>query len=229
MYCPKRKLPKAVFEAPYIPPVSDGSGNDRKLMRSAAALLEAAGWTIKNGQRVNAKGEVFEIEFPITDVTSERLLGPYVKVLSALGIVTTIRKLDPAQYERRRKAFDYDIVSARFTMSLTPGAELKGFFSSASAAQEGSWNVSGVADPAIDHLLARIGEAQSREDLNVAARALDRVLRAGHYWVPQWYKASHTLAVWDKFGRPATKPAFDRGILDTWWIDAEKMKRLKQN
>ena len=223
------KLPKAVFEAPYVPPVSDGSGNDRKMMRSAAGLLEAAGWQIKNGQRVNAKGEVFEIEFPIQDVTSERLLAPYVKVLQGLGIVTSIRKLDPAQYERRRKAFDYDIVSARFTMSLTPGAELKGFFSSASAAQEGSWNLSSVADPAIDYLLARLGEAKSREELNVAARALDRVLRAGHYWVPQWYKASHTLAVWDKFGRPATKPAFDRGILDTWWIDAEKAKKLKQN
>ncbi len=223
------KLPKSVFGEPYIPPVSDGTGTDKKLMRQAVKLLDEAGWALKDGRRTNAKGEVLEIEFPITDVTSERLLTPYVKNLQAIGIVTSIRKLDPAQYERRRKSFDYDIVSGRFTMSLTPGAELKSYFSSQSAKIDGTPNLSAISDPAIDDLLTKIGEAKSREELNTAARALDRVLRAGNYWVPQWYKASHTLAVWDKFGRPATKPAYDRGILDTWWIDAEKAKKLKQN
>jgi microcin C transport system substrate-binding protein len=66
-------------------------------------------------------------------------------------------------------------------------------------------------------------------ELEVAGRALDRVLRAGHYWVPQWNKASHTLAHWDKFARPAVKPAFDRGIVDTWWFDAAKAAKLKGN
>jgi microcin C transport system substrate-binding protein len=68
--------------------------------------------------------------------------------------------------------------------------------------------------------------AKSREELNVAARALDRVLRAGHYWVPHWYKASNNIAYWDKFSRPETKPRFDRGVLDTWWYDETKAAKL---
>jgi microcin C transport system substrate-binding protein len=225
----RAKLPKAVFTEPYVPPVSDGTGNDRKLMREAGRLLSAAGWDVKNGVRTNARGEAFAIEFMTNDPTSERLLAPYVKNLQALGITTSIRLVDPAQYERRRKSFDYDVLSARFVLGITPGPELRSFFGSETAVIEGSYNLSGIADPVIDHLIARLAEAKSRGDLVTAARALDRVLRAGHYWVPQWYKASHTLALWDKFSRPAVKPAFDRGIVDTWWFDTEKAARLKPN
>jgi microcin C transport system substrate-binding protein len=221
------KLPKSVFEAAYVPPVSDGTGNDRKLMREAGRLLAEAGWDIKNNQRTNAKGEVLSIEFMINDTSSERLLAPYVKNLQAVGIVTTIRVVDTAQYERRRKSFDYDIVTARFTMSLTPGPELRSYYASTTANTEGAFNLAGIQDPVIDDLLTRIGEAKSRADLEIAARALDRVLRAGHYWVSQWNKATHTLAIWDKFGRPAVKPAFDRGIIDTWWFDPAKAAKLK--
>ena len=78
-------------------------------------------------------------------------------------------------------------------------------------------------------LTAVSASAKTRPELVTAIRALDRVLRAGHYWVPQWYKASHSLAYWDRFGRPAQKPAYDRGIIDTWWIDSEKAAKLKQN
>jgi microcin C transport system substrate-binding protein len=83
----------------------------------------------------------------------------------------------------------------------------------------GSLNLAGIKDPAVDALVEKIIGAPSREEMNSAARALDRVLRAGHYWVPHWYKPSHTIAYWDKFGRPETKPKFDRGILDTWWSE----------
>ncbi len=220
-------LPKSVFDVPYVPPASDGTGNDRKLMREAGQLLSAAGWDIKNGVRTNAKGETFTIEFMTNDPSSERLLAPYVKNLQAVGITTAIRLVDPAQYERRRKAFDYDLLSARFVLGVTPGPELRSFFGSEAAALEGSFNLAGIADPVVDALIVKLAEAKSRPDLEVAARALDRVLRSGNYWVPQWYKASHTIAAWDKFSRPATKPDYDRGIVDTWWFDAEKAARLK--
>ena len=75
-------------------------------------------------------------------------------------------------------------------------------------------------------LVERVIAAKNREELTTAARALDRVLRAGHYWVPHWYKASNNIAYWDKFSRPETKPRFDRGILDTWWYDATKAAKL---
>ncbi|MGH6820943.1 MAG: hypothetical protein ACREDU_08810, partial [Methylocella sp.] len=85
------------------------------------------------------------------------------------------------------------------------------------------------SDPAVDALIERVIAAKSREELETAARALDRVLRAGHYWVPHWYKASNTIAYWDKFSRPETKPRFDRGILDTWWYDEAKAATLAAN
>ena len=59
-----------------------------------------------------------------------------------------------------------------------------------------------------------------------AARAVDRVLRAGHYWVPQWYKGAHNLAFWNKFSWPEMKPKYERGALETWWYDAEKAAKL---
>ncbi len=225
----KDKLSPAVFETAYVPPVSDASGQDRKMLGDAARLLSEAGWEVKGGKRVNAQGETLDIEFLITDPTSERLLSGYVKNLGALGVNAQIRRVDEAQYQRRLKSFDYDVVIARFSMLLTPGLELKQYFGSEAAATDGSRNLAGIKDPVIDALLDKVTSAKTRNDLDTATRALDRVLRAGHYWVPHWFKASHTVAHWNKFGWPGKKPDYDRGIIDTWWYDAEKGAKLKTN
>lgn len=224
----RAKLPPEVFGEPYSPPVSDASGSDRRLLREAARLLDAAGWKIKDGKRVNDKGEALEIEFLVNDPTSERLTGPYVKNLQAIGIVATIRRVDPAQYERRTKAFDYDIKIQRYSMRLTPGVELKNFWGSEAANAEGSFNLAGIRDPVIDALIEKVMAAQTRAEMVTATRAIDRVLRAGHYWVPHWYKASHNMVYWNKYSRPAIKPLYDRGV-ETWWYDAEKAAKLKPN
>jgi len=223
----RAQLPAEVFEAPYTAPVSDGSGQDRKLLREAARLLSEAGYEVKGGKRTDARGETLSLEFLITDPVSERILLPYAKNLEALGIAASVRRIDPAQYERRVKAFDFDVVTTRYVLRLTPGGEMRNFWSSEAAKTEGSFNLAGISQPAIDALIAKAVEARSREDLLAATRALDRVLRAGHYWVPQWYKAAHNIAYWDKFARPATKPRYDRGILDSWWYDADKAAKLK--
>ena len=68
--------------------------------------------------------------------------------------------------------------------------------------------------------------ADTRAELTTACRALDRVLRAGRYWIPMWSKAAHWLAYWDMYGRPATKPKYDRGVPATWWYEEEKAKRI---
>lgn len=224
----KDKLPAEVFGEPYVPPVSDGSGSDRKLLREAARLLEDAGWKIKDSKRTNDKGELLDIEFLVNDPTSERLIGPYVKNLQAIGVPATIRRVDPAQYERRTKSFDYDVKIQRYVMRLTPGVELKNYWGSESANAEGSFNLSGIKDPVIDALIDKVMAAQSRSEMVTATRAIDRVLRAGHYWVPHWYKASHGMVYWNRFSRPAVKPLYDRG-LDTWWFDADKASKLKSN
>ena len=224
----KADLPKEVYGDAYVPPISDGSGSDRKLLGEAHRLLVAAGYTLAGGKRVDAKGAQFEIEFMSSDATSERLLGPYVKNLNALGINATIRTIDAAQYERRVKSFDFDIMIQRFVMSLVPGVELKNYFASATAEVEGSRNLAGIRSKVIDTLIEKVTAARSRAELIAATRAMDRVVRAGHYWVPHWYKASHTIAYWDKFSRPAKKPDFARGVIDSWWYDAVKAAKLQK-
>jgi microcin C transport system substrate-binding protein len=223
------KLPPEVFGEPYRPPVSDGSGSDRRLLREAARLLDEAGWVLKDGKRVNAKGEALEIEFLTVEPTFERIIAPFIRNLQAIGVQGYIRRVDAAQENRRRKSFDFDIVTARYVLALTPGVEVRSFWSSQSAATEGSYNLAGISDPVVDALITRILEARSRAELVAATRALDRVLRAGHYWVPHWYKAAHHVVHWDRFGRPPEKPKYQRGILDTWWFEPGKAARLGMN
>ncbi len=215
-----------VFGEPVMPPVSDGSGQDRKLLREASRLLDEAGWKTDGTVRKNAKGETLDVEFLIDGPAFERVLGPYVKNLKLIGINASIRTVDAAQYQQRIENYDFDVTVSRFMAGLTPGDGLRVFFSSASAKTPGTYNMSGVASPEIDALIDKVVEAPSRAELDTAGRALDRVLRAEVFWVPNWHKASHWLAYWDKFSRPATKPKYDRGIVDTWWYDEAKAKRI---
>ena len=211
-----------VFLTPELPPISDGSGQDRKLLRQASELLDQAGWANDNGLRKNARGETLSAEFLIENPSFERILAPYVKNLKLLGVDASIRIIDDAQYQSRREAFDYDILSSRFASDVTPGTGLRVFFGTASANAPGSFNVSGVASPAIDALIEQVVSADSRKQLDIAGRALDRILRAEHFWVPNWHKDSYWIAHWDRFGWPTVKPKYDRGIVDTWWYDAAK-------
>ncbi len=127
------------------------------------------------------------------------------------------------------KSFDFDVSIERYTLRLTPGVELKSFWGSGAAAMDGSFNLSGIKDPAVDALIDKVTQARSRADLLTATRAIDRVLRASHYWVPHWYKASHNIAYWNKFSRPAVQPKYDPGVIDTWWYDAEKAAKLTKS
>ena len=213
------QLPAAVFEAPaYLPPVTDGSGNNRAQLRRAGQLLDEAGWKVSGRVRKNAAGETLKIEFLDDNPAFERITMPYIQNLQRLGIEATLRQIDSPQMQLRLKTYDFDLTAGRFVMSPTPGVELNVFFSSASAAQDGGYNLSGVSSPAIDALIAAIASADTREANAEAVRALDRVLRAEHLWVPHWNKASHSFAWWDRYGRPAEKPAYSRGVLDRWWL-----------
>lgn len=222
----RKTLRPEVFGEAVVPPVSDGSGQDRKLLRKASQLLDEAGWVQHGTARKNARGETLDIEFLIESPIFERILGPYVKNLKLLGINASIRTVDDAQYQSRTESYDYDVISSRFMAGLTPGDGLRIFFGSESASRPGTYNMSGVASPEIDALIDKVVEAKSRAELDVAGRALDRVLRAEQFWVPNWHKGSHWVAYWDKFGRPDVKPKYDRGIVDTWWYDEAKANRI---
>jgi len=222
------RVPDEVFGAPFVPPVSDGSGADRALLRKANQLLLEAGCQIKDGRRVDARGEPIAIEFLIDEPSFQPHHMPFIKNLATLGIEANLRIVDAVQYRKRLDEFDFDIVVQRFTFSSTPGESLRSYFSSQAAGLKGSQNLAGIADPAIDAMIDRIVAADSRPALVTACRALDRLLRAGRYWIPHWYKASHWLAYWDVFGRPPHKPKYARGVLETWWYDAGKAAKLEQ-
>ncbi|MGA0533783.1 extracellular solute-binding protein [Hansschlegelia sp. KR7-227] len=219
------KIPDEAFGEPLTPPVSDGSGQDRKLLREGLRLLREAGYTVKDGRAVNAAGEALTIEFLEFDPGLDPHVSSYIKNLKVLGVQASIRQVDPAQYQQRANAFDYDVVSQRLSMAETPGEGLRQVYSSESATIPGSQNMSGVANPAIDALVETIIAAKSRDELNVACRALDRVLRSLRSWVPAWYKDVHTLAYWDAFSHPADKPRYARGAPETWWWDQDKAER----
>ena len=222
----KSSLRPEVFGPAVLAPVSNGSGQDRALLQKASTLLDDAGWKTDGTLRRNAAGQTLDVEFLIESPVFERVLGPYVKNLKLIGINATIRTVDDAQYLKRTKDFDFDVVGSRFSSSQTPGDELRVFFGSQSANAPGSYNLSGVASPAIDALLDKVVEARSRADLNTTGQALDRVLRAEQFWVPNWYKSTYWVAYWDRFGRPGIQPKYDRGIVDTWWYDEAKANRI---
>ena len=220
------KLPDEVFGEPYVPPVTDGSGQDRQWLRRGAQLLNDAGYTLNKGKRVLPSGKPITIEFLIDEPTFQPHHLPYIKNLSVLGIDATLRVVDPVQYRARVDGFDFDITVERFSFSATPGDSLRTFFSSQAAATKGTQNLAGIADPAVDTLVDIIIAAKTRAELTAACKALDRVIRAGRYWIPHWYKASHWIAYWDVFGHPASKPRYFRGIPETWWYDRDKAAKL---
>jgi microcin C transport system substrate-binding protein len=223
------KVPDEVFGEPFVPPVSDGSGQDRSLLRKASQLLQDAGCSIKDGKRVFPTGERFRLEFLIDEPTFEPHHMPFIKNLGVLGIEASLRIVDPVQSRARRDDFDFDITIDRFSFSTVPGDSLRSFFSSQAAATKGSNNLAGMADPAIDALIDALVAADSRPALITACRALDRVIRSGRYWIPQWYKASHWIAYWDVFGHPVAKPRYARGAPETWWYDPDKAGKLPQS
>jgi microcin C transport system substrate-binding protein len=222
------QVPDEVFGEPFVPPVSDGSGQDRNLLRRATSLLQEAGYLIKGGKRISPKGEAIKAEFLIDEPSFQPHHATLIKNLATLGIQANLRIVDPVQYRRRVDDFDFDLIVQRFGFSTTPGDSLRSYFSSQAAALKGSQNLAGIGDPVIDELIERIIAADTRSGLVTACKALDRVIRSGRYWIPHWYKPSHWLAFWDVFGRPAKKPRFGRGIPETWWYDRAKAAKLDE-
>ena len=224
------EVPDEVFGMPFVPPVSDGSGQDRTLLRKASQLLNDAGLVIKDGKRLLPNGEVFKVEFLIDEPSIQPHHAPYVKNLGTLGIEASVRMVDPVQYRARVEDFDFDMTIQRFSMSATPGDGMRPFFTSQAAQTKGSYNLAGISNPAIDALIEKILGAENRADLTVACRAFDRVFRAGRYWVPQWYRTNHPVAYWDQFAHPEKLPRYAQGTgaPEIWWFEASKAAKLEQ-
>ncbi len=217
------KVPPEVFTTPYKNPVGGSAEAMRANLREAARLLKEAGFQIRDHRLVGRDGKPVTVEFLIRDPGDERGLGFYKPNLERLGISATIRLVDSVQYENRLRNFDFDIVTTVWAQSISPGNELRDYFSSPAADVPGSRNRPGIKNPAVDALIDRIIFAKDREELVAACKAMDRVLLWNFYVVPQFDITYERYARWDRFSRPEPLPKYGVAAFpDIWWWDADK-------
>ena len=218
------KVPPEVFTVPYTNPVGGNPENVRANLREATRLLKEAGYEIRNQKLVNAKtGEAMSVEILTEDPAAERFILFYKPSLERLGITVTVRTVDDPQYENRLRGWDFDIITASWPESLSPGNEQRDFWGAAAADTPGSRNYIGIKNPAVDALIERVIFAKDRAELVAATRALDRVLLWNQYVVPQFTIDVSRTARWDRFGRPDPLPTYGAAAFPTvWWWDAEK-------
>ncbi len=219
------QLPESVFTEAFRAPVSDGDSRNRKNMRTAKDILDAAGYSVTSGQLYNPQGLAVEFEILMFNPTFERIANPFVKSLKRLGIKANVRVVDASQYINRLRSFDFDMTNLVISQSLSPGNEQRDFWHSSAVDEPGSRNRIGVNHPAVDALVEEVIRAQDRESLLTATHALDRVLLHLHLVVPHWHSKIHRLAYWNKFERPEVSPNYDVGYtigLMTWWAKSQE-------
>ena len=222
------RIPDTVFNQAFRIPVTDGSGRPRENLRKATALLKSAGWSVRDLKLINeATGVPFRFEVLLSSKAFERIVLPYTQNLKLLGIEAKIRLVDRTQYMERYRQKDFDMLVAVWGQSETPGNAQREYWGSDAADSAGSRNLAGIKDPVVDELIELLVKSESREQLNVRTRALDRVLLWGHYVVPHWHIRADRVLYWDKFSRPAT-PVRSGVMTSRWWYDTQKAAALEQ-
>ncbi len=208
------------------PPTSSASQLDRGNLRRAGALLDEAGWVPGSDGIRRKDGQTLDVAFLESSPAFDRVINPYVENLKRLGVNAKLDRVDPAQETERTRSGDWDIVTHSFSMSLEPGTELKQWFGSETA-EDSSRNLMGLADPAVDSLIATVVAADTSDNMHAATRALDRVLRSYGFWIPEWFKPTYTVAYYDMFEHPDELPPYALGETDFWWFNADKAAALK--
>ncbi|CAN1555369.1 OppA ABC-type oligopeptide transport system, periplasmic component [Paracoccaceae bacterium] len=223
-------LPAAMLtESPVMAPVSGERQLDRKNLKAASALLDEAGWPVgDDGKRRNAKGDLLTLSVLNDNPQFDRVITPFVENLIALGVDAKLENVDTAQYELRTRdpEYDFDLIVYPARSGYFSGSELKQYYGSETA-DVSAFNVSGLKSPAVDQLIEVVMATTTKDDLTIATKALDRVLRAEGFWIPQWYKAESWVAYFDIYGHPDTIPPYGLGHAGLWWYDAEKAEVLK--
>lgn len=214
----KDKIAPEILTQPFAIPKTDGSGNNREGLRRALTLLEQAGWKITDRKLVDPAGKQMSFQILLNDPTLERIALPYQQWLQRLGIDVSVRTVDSAQFERLTDEYDFDMTTLIYPGSDLPGNELRDEFTCEGAKTQGGANLAGICDPAIDSLVSTAINAQNRETLATAGRALDRLLLNGWYMVPNWHDSKFKVATWNRFARPKAEIR-DGFVLDDWWLD----------
>lgn len=214
------RLPPELFTQPFTLPQTDGSGaaGGRGALREALRLLAEAGWRIRDGRLADADGHPFAFEILLADPSEEKVALEFARSLDRLGIAASVRAVDSAQFQARLERFDFDMTLRWWASTLSPGNEQLYYYGSEAAGQEGSRNLPGIRDPAVDALARSIAEATTRADLVARVRALDRVLLWGHYMVPLFHSPVDRLAHWTRLKRPAATPLYGP-LIESWWVE----------
>ncbi len=222
------RIPEEVFTTPYEAPSTDGSGWPRDNLRKAFALLEEAGWVVRDMKLVNVEtGQQMRFEIMLVQKSIERVVLPFVRNLQRLGIDVRVRLVDSSQYINRLRKFDFDMIIFGVGQGESPGNEQRFYWSSAAADSPAARNVAGIKDPVVDELIELVITAPDRESLVARTRALDRVLLHGHYVIPNWHLETDRILYWDKFSRPSVTP--NQGTSTSyWWFDEAKAQVLDE-
>ncbi len=224
----RERVPIELFHRPYKAPSTDGSGWPRENLARAFALLEEAGWVVRDMKLVNEDtGAGFSFEILLVSPAFERIVLPFVRNLKRLGIDARVRLVDQSQYINRIRSFDFDMIVSGWGASESPGNEQRSYWTSAAASSPAASNYAGVNDPVVDELVELLINAPDRKSLVARARALDRVLLFGYYVIPQWHLRMQRVLYWDKFSRPEVTPRTGTSI-DYWWFDEAKAARLER-
>jgi len=211
-----------IIEGEFGQPVTEGSGTNREGRKRAIALLEEAGYELRDGVMTSkATGRPFTFEMLCATHEQERLMLAYSRFLRQIGITAQVRLIDSAQYQRRSTSFDFDMMQTNWSSSLSPGNEQSFRWSRESALQEGSFNYAGVQSEGADAMIAAMLAAKTRAEFVSAVRALDRILLSGRYGIPLYYAPKQWIAAWSFLRQPAHSTLYGARI-ETWWADTAK-------
>lgn len=213
-------LPPDTLTSGYEPPVSPGTGRNRKNLRKAAGLLREAGWQVSAGRLVDRNGKQMTVEILLTAQQEEKIAGAFAQTLERLGIDIDLRSVDSAQYQERLNTYDFDMTIRRWWLSLSPGAEQRFYFGSEGVTEPGTRNYMGAKHPAIDAMIEAMLSAKTQDEYRVAVRALDRVLTAGRYVIPLWYEPTERVAWWKPLAKPELDPLYGYRP-EVWWRNGD--------
>jgi peptide/nickel transport system substrate-binding protein len=211
------QIPPDILDGSYRLPVTDGSGRDRAILRSALGVLSEAGYALDGTVlRQTSTGAPLAFEILVSTRDQERIALAFAASLKRAGIAATVRVVDPVQFDQRRLAYEFDMIPNRWDQSLSPGNEQAFYWGSEAADQPGTRNYMGAKDPAIDAMIAALLRARDRSDFISSVRALDRVLMAGFYAIPVLNSAEEWIARWNRIERPRTT-ALTGSLPESWW------------
>jgi microcin C transport system substrate-binding protein len=221
------KVPAEVFTTPYVNPVGGNPEAVRANLRESARLLKEAGFEVRDRKLMDSAGKPVTVEILVQDPSAERIALFYKPSLERIGVTTSIRVVDDAQYQNRLRSFDFDVIMDLWGQSLSPGNEQREFWGSQAADQPGAKNTIGIKNPAVDALIEKVIFAKDRGALVAATKALDRVLLWNFYVVPQFTYGFSRYARWDRFSHAEPMPKYGRsGLPSLWWFDADKAARI---